>query len=147
MGFRTERPDKVHKLGPDVLWLLTENLGLVIEVKSRKDRDNALDRKQHGQLLNAVEWFKQSYPNYDCIRVLAHPNSHATKSTVTNQTKALTFENLNQLVSDTRQLLNGLCESAINDEDLVIRCEQFLTNSFLKPKSLVDKYLVPFQSE
>ena len=46
--------NKVYKLGPDVLWLLTENLGLVIEVKSRKDRDNALYRKQHGQLLNAV---------------------------------------------------------------------------------------------
>jgi len=147
LGFRSERPDRVYKLGPDVLWLFTENLGLVIEVKSRKDKDNALDRKQHGQLLNAVEWFKQSYPNYDYLRILAHPNDLATRSTVTNQTQVLTFKNLNRLVCNTRKLLNSLCESAIDDEDLVIRCEQYLASSTLKPKSLVEEYLVSFESE
>lgn len=147
LGFHSQRPDKVYRVGPDVLWLLTENLGLVIEAKSRKNKDNALTKEQHGQLLNAVEWFKQSYPSYDYIRVSVHPNPNATKSTITGQSKALTFDNLNRLIADTRNLLNGLCESAISPDELIIRCENLLSRSALKPQFLIDEYLVSFESE
>jgi replicative superfamily II helicase len=147
LGFRTERPDNIYRVGPDVLWLLTDNLSLVIEAKSRKNQDNALTKEQHGQLLNAEVWFKQKYPNYNCIRVSVHPNPSATRATVTGQSKALTFNRLNQLIADTRTLLVSLCESVVSPEELVVRCEQLLSSSTLTPQALVDTYLVPFESE
>jgi replicative superfamily II helicase len=146
LGFHTERPDKIYQMGPDVLWLLTENLALVIEAKSCKNKDNPLNKEQHGQLLSAEVWFKEKYPNYECIRVSVHPNSNATKSAVTGSSRALIFDNLNRLIADTRSLLSSLCESSISLNELLIRCENLLSGSALKPQALVDTYLVPFKS-
>jgi hypothetical protein len=64
LGFSTERPEKIHGIGPDVLWLLNENCGLVIEAKSRKFPKNPLNKDNFGQLLTSVQWFKKEYPNY-----------------------------------------------------------------------------------
>lgn len=144
LGFSTERPDNLYSKGPDVLWLLNDNFGLVIEAKSHKKQSNALTKEQHGQLLNAAEWFKEKYPNYSFSRVSVHPNPSTTKATVAGESKALTFDKLNQLVTDTRILLGELCEAVVSDNDLMIRCEQLLSNSTLKPQSLVEHYLVPF---
>lgn len=145
LGFSTERPDNVYGKGPDVLWLLNDNLGLVIEAKSRKNHDNALTKEQHGQLLNAFEWFKEKYPTYTGIRVSLHPNVLATKSTVTGETKALTFDKLRELITDARKLLEELCESTLQGDELVIRCEQLLITSPLNSRSLVTHYLLPFE--
>jgi hypothetical protein len=144
LGFATERPDKQFRKGPDVLWLLNDSLALVIEAKSRKNEQNALTKDQHGQLLNAVEWFKQEYPSYSFARVSVHPNVTVTPSTVPGDTKALTLTKLSELVVEARQLLDQLCESALGDDALTIECERFLARSFLTPKALADKYLVPF---
>lgn len=145
LGFSTQRPDNIYSKGPDVLWLLNDHLGLVIEAKSRKHQNNDLTKKEHGQLLNAEQWFKKEYCDYSCIRVSVHPNLGATRDTVTNDTKALTFEKLNQLIADARTLLAVLCESVVSDDELIIRCEQCLSDSTLRPESLVDQYLVPFE--
>ena len=44
LGFVGERPEQSDPKGPDVLWLLNEKLGLVIEAKSRKKPGNSLTR-------------------------------------------------------------------------------------------------------
>jgi len=147
LGFITERPDKTYGKGPDVLWLLNNELGLVIEAKSRKNKKNALTKEQHGQLLEAFEWFKKEYPTYKGIRVSMHPNLIATKSTTTGETKALTYNKLNELISNVRNLLVDLCESAISDEQLVIRCEKLLETSKLTPQLIIKNYFVPFGVE
>jgi replicative superfamily II helicase len=145
IGFTTDRPEKNYRVGPDVLWLASRNSGLVIEAKSRKNAANALKRDQHGQLLNAAEWFHQTYPDHSCVRVVVHPNVTATKSTVTGQTKALTLDKLQGLISEARTLVVQLCESHAPQEELVRRCEQLLATSSLTPEVLVERYLVPFQ--
>lgn len=144
LGFCTERPDNLYSKGPDVLWLLDDRLGLVIEAKSRKQQGNALTKKEHGQLLNAGAWFNKNYPNYSSVLVSVHPNTATTTATVTDDSKVLTFEKLNELITDSRSLLIELCEAVISDKELIIRCEQLLSNSMLKPNSLIEQYLVPF---
>ncbi|MEQ9552958.1 MAG: DEAD/DEAH box helicase family protein [Coleofasciculus sp. G3-WIS-01] len=145
LGFCTQRPDNLYSKGPDVLWLLDDQRALVIEAKSRKQQDNTLTKDQHGQLLNAGAWFKKNYPNFSSgILVSVHPNTTTTPATETVDSKALTFEKLNELITDTRRLLSELCEAVISDNELIIRCEQLLSNSTLKPKSLIEQYLVPF---
>ena len=96
-----------------MLWLLNTTLGLIIEVKSRKDKDNPLTKEEHGQLLNAAEWFKEQYPHYSGIRVSMHPNVMTTDSTVPGESKALTYEKLNGLIADARALIVALVR--IND--------------------------------
>ncbi|NJN68308.1 MAG: hypothetical protein HC884_17155 [Chloroflexaceae bacterium] len=145
LGFNVDRPDKKCGQGPDVLWLLTDRLGLIIEVKSKKQAGNALTKEEHGQLLNAGEWFKEKYPAHSGILVCVHPNTRATRNTPASDSKALTFDKLNELVSDTRHLLQELCSHALPHAQLEIRCEQSLQSSHLQPQKFIQHYLVPFQ--
>jgi replicative superfamily II helicase len=145
LGFSTERPDNNYGKGPDVLWLLSSSLGLIIEAKSRKNKENALTKEQHGQLLNAAEWFGEQYAGYTGIRVSMHPNVRATDSTVPGESKALTYEKLYALIAEARALIVALCESVVPREELVMRCEQLLKSSKLTPGSIVGEYLVPFE--
>ncbi|MDJ0800934.1 MAG: DEAD/DEAH box helicase family protein [Calothrix sp. MO_167.B12] len=146
LGFQTERPENIYGEGPDVLWLFHNNHGLVIEAKSRKKEKNFLNKDNHGQLLVSVEWFKKNYPDYSYTPVSVHPNVNATKNAVADATKALTYDKLNELITNTRNLLTKLCDSALPDEQLIFECEKLLSDSRLTPESIIEHYLVQFQS-
>jgi hypothetical protein len=89
--FVSQRPEKIYGIGPDVLWLLNENLGLVIEAKSRKHPKNPLTKENYAQLLTSIEWFKKEYPNYKYIAFSVHQNINTTKAIVTHDdSKSLT---------------------------------------------------------
>jgi hypothetical protein len=146
LGFSAERPEKDDsESGLDVLWLLNDKLALIIEAKSRKKPNNAFNKEQHGQLLVSSEWFKTAYPGYTGIRVSVHASTSATKNSVAGDTKVLTYEKLNALIADTRDLLMQLCESVIPKDELVMRCEQLLKKTNLQPEGLIEHYLLPFQ--
>ena len=147
LGFRTQRPEKSYKVGPDVLWLLNDRLGVVIEAKSQKEPNKPLTKDEHDQLLNAEGWFKKEYPGYTSIRVSVHPNASITKSVVAGESKVLTFDMLRKLIVDLRHLLESLTSSLVSYNDLVIQCEQLLAASTLEPQSLVQHYLLPFSEE
>ncbi|UOK59855.1 DEAD/DEAH box helicase [Bacillus sp. OVS6] len=143
IGISSERHD-VDGEGPDVLWLLPERIGFVIEAKSRKQEKNALTKEQHGQLLVAAEWFAKEYPGYECVRVSVHPKNQATRSAVAGASHALTFEKLMSMVSDARLLLTSLCESQLDAQSLETECNYLLESSSLRSDRIANNYLVPF---
>ncbi|WP_458355319.1 DEAD/DEAH box helicase [Peribacillus frigoritolerans] len=143
IGLSSERHD-LDGEGPDVLWLLPERVGFVIEAKSRKKEKNALTKEQHGQLLVAAEWFANEYPGYECVRVSVHPKNHATRSAVAGASHALTYEKLMSLVSDARLLLSTLSESQLDTEMLEAECNRLLESSNLRSDRIANNYLVPF---
>ncbi len=145
LGFSSERPERVYGIGPDVLWLVNDKLGLVIEAKSRKDGKNALTKDQHGQLLIAIQWFKKEYRDYSYLGVCVHPNKTATKNAIAEDTKALTYDTLNSLISNSRGLFTELCEMARGKDDIVDSCENRLSQWKLCPADLIREYLLPFQ--
>lgn len=145
LGFSSERPEKTYGVGPDVLWLLDNKLGLVIEAKSRKEGKNPLTKEQHGQLLVATEWFKKQYPDHSHTSVSVHPNKTATKNAVAVGTRALTYEKLNELISNTRQMFIKLCESTKHKNELVNLCSRLLDEFDLSPETLIERYLLPFE--
>jgi len=144
IGLSSERHD-TNGVGPDVLWLLPEKVGFVIEAKSRKLDKNALRKEEHGQLLVAAEWFASNYKGFQCVRVSVHPSNKATKAAVAGASHALTYENLGALVSDARTLLTTLCESQLNNDQLAGRCADLLAKSPIRASRLAKKYLVPFE--
>ena len=126
LGFEASRPEKTLGNGPDVLWVISRKVGLIIEAKSRKNKANALTKSQHGQLLVAENWFKENYPKLSGIRVSVHPSVTATKKSVPSNTKALTLAKLNELVTESRKLIVSLCESGHPDRELKTYCEELL---------------------
>jgi truncated hemoglobin YjbI len=146
LGFIGERPERSDPKGPDILWLLNSTCGLVIEAKSKKKPGNVFTREQHGQLLHAAEWFRSKYPGLTCLRASVHPNATVSRSTVAGDTKALTFDNLQRLIADTRAMLQPLCQSHVEAPQLVVRCEKILAKTRLTPETLPDEYLVAFNA-
>jgi hypothetical protein len=146
LGFQADRPENEYRVGPDVLWLVDGQDGLIIEAKSRKNEGNALTKEQHGQLLNAAEWFNKIYPSYTGVRVSVHPNVAAGDHVVTGKSMALTLDRLNALVSAARSLLQVLCTSVVSDAELVARAERELAKLNLSPSALIQNYLVPFEA-
>jgi hypothetical protein len=144
LGLEAERHD-TNGEGPDVLWLLPNKVGLVIEAKSRKKAPNALTKEEHGQLLVAAEWFAKQYPEFQCIRVSVHCQNKATKAAVAEAPHALKFEKLALLVSEARTLLEILCESQLPLDGLTAECAALLEKSTLSADRLPDAYLVPFE--
>jgi len=145
LGFQAQRPDHEFGKGPDVLWLLDKHVGLVMEAKSRKDPGKPLTKKEHGQLLNAFEWFKEQYPEYRGIKVVVHPNTLASQSVVAGDTMVLTLKSLASLISRARELLSGLCASNAPAETLEARCEARLRELKLSPQQLRSTILEPFE--
>ncbi|HDS3853782.1 TPA: DEAD/DEAH box helicase family protein [Legionella pneumophila] len=145
LGLYSERHD-VNGEGPDVLWLLPQKIGIVIEAKSRKKERNALTKIEHGQLLVAEEWFKANYHEYKCIRASVHPQNKATKAAVAGASHAITYEKLAILVSDVRKLLLELCESQLPTAELTIECGRLLANSPLEASKLIENYFLPFEN-
>ncbi|HEX8597378.1 MAG TPA: DEAD/DEAH box helicase [Chloroflexia bacterium] len=145
LGFVTQRPEKSFGKGPDVLWLLDDSCAWVIEIKSRKKPKNPLTKDEHGQLLNAGEWFREHYPKYTSTRVSVHPNGLVTESTPAASSWVLTLNNLNALIADARQLLAQLCETVVERDELITRCEALLGASTLRPDNIAQRYLLSFE--
>lgn len=143
IGLTSERFDSGGE-GPDVLWLLPGKVGLVIEAKSRKKGKNAFTKDEHGQLLVAGEWFEHNYPDYDAVRVSVHPKNTATKASSASESYALTYEKLDQLISDARTLLTQLCESQLTNAELKAECSRAVHQSHVRADRLVENYLVHF---
>lgn len=143
IGLSAERHD-IQGEGPDILWLLPEKVGLIIEAKSRKKNKNALTKEEHGQLLVAEEWFKKAYTTYRYERVSVHPQNLAVRSANAESSYALTYDKLSALVSDARALLRLLCESQLAIENLEAECNRLLSTSSLRSDRIVSRYLVHF---
>ncbi len=144
IGLHAERHDENGE-GPDVLWLLPNKVGFVIEAKSRKKERNALTKEEHGQLLVAGEWFAKNYPGYTSIRISVHPQNRATKAAVAGASWALTYEKLSALISDARIVLTQLCESKFSKNDLVSECDRLLEASSIKFDKIAEAYLCAFK--
>lgn len=144
LGFDAERPEKMHGVGPDVLWRTDAAFDFVIEAKSEKEEDNPLYKKEHAQLLEAEHWFKGAYPGRDSVRVSALPEALADEKATPVGTYALPLEEITKLVGALRGLLLELVGSPGGPDALRERCEAALQRGKLKPDSIRTDFMKPF---
>jgi len=145
LGFSVQRPDKTFGVGPDVLWLMNDTLGAIIEAKSRKLKNNPFNKENHGQLLVAAEWFRQQYPECEGVRVSVHPTASTTRAAIPGESRVLTYDKLNALITEVRGLYSELGDLIVSGDELVTRCEELLKRRSLSPQQLIDYYLVAFE--
>ena len=146
LGFHTQRPEHEYGKGPDILWIMTEKVALVMEAKSRKAPKNALTKEEHGQLLQSFEWFQSEYPHYKGYKVVVHPNAVVTNTVTAKDSYALTLTSLSLLLTHTRELITKLSSIPMSQASLTSKCEELLVQLSLTPELLVRKFLEPFQS-
>jgi replicative superfamily II helicase len=144
LGFEAERPEKVYKKGPDVLWRTDAAFDFVIEAKSKKE-DNPLYKNDHAQLLEAEAWFKSTYPGRTAVRVSALPEAVADPKASTAGSSAFRHDEITKLVVALRNVLSDLVVSPGNVDALRERCEAALQKANLKPDGIKASFLVPFE--
>jgi replicative superfamily II helicase len=143
LGFDAERPEKVYKKGPDVLWRTDAAFDFVIEAKSKKE-DNPLYKNDHAQLLEAEAWFKGAYPSRVAVRVSALPEAVADPKASTAGSYALRLDDITKLVSALRGVLSDLVVSTGTPDALRERCESALQKANLKSDGIERSFLVTF---
>ncbi len=147
LGFSAERPEHIYNGGPDVLWILDNKTGLVIEAKSRKKQKNAFTKEQHGQLLIAMEWLKKEYPAFSGIPVSIQPSDRATPNAVADNSRVLTYGKLNELIAEARELYAKLVAMVVSSDELAAQCEYLLASTNLQSGDLINHYLSPFRND
>ena len=144
LGFDAERPEKVHGVGPDVLWRTDAAFDFVIEAKTEKETNNPLYKKDHAQLLEAEHWFKQSYPGREAVRVSALPEALADEKATPVGSFAFRLDEVTRVVGALRGVLVELIGASGGPESLREQCEAALVKAKLKPLSLRDTFMKPF---
>ncbi|MEM6883932.1 MAG: DEAD/DEAH box helicase, partial [Verrucomicrobiota bacterium] len=145
IGYSTERCD-LGQGGPDVLWLLSAELGMVIEAKNRKKQSSGLKKEDHGQLLVSGEWFEKNYPNVKYYRISVLPENKSSKNAVADQSRALTYEGLNLMIADARTLFSELCSTQLDGDALLQKSEGLLMGSKLTSDKIVNSYCEKFKA-
>ncbi|MBS2026127.1 MAG: hypothetical protein JST92_27315 [Deltaproteobacteria bacterium] len=137
-------PEKDFGKGPDVLWLRGDAPAFVVEAKSRKKSENALTKKDLGQLLTSVEWFKDAHPGHASIPVSVHPNALASKSIVAKSARALTYTGLAKIIAALKALLTDAATVVGTEEAVASRLAALLPRSAVNPTALA-QLLEPFE--
>lgn len=144
LGYDAERPEKVHNVGPDVLWRTDAPFDFVIEAKSEKEEDNPLYKKDHAQLLEAEHWFKQAYPGREAVRVSALPEAVADEKATPAGSFAFRLDEVTKVASALRGVLVELVGAAGGSDALREQCEAALVKAKLKPEALRATFMKPF---
>jgi hypothetical protein len=144
LGFDAERPENVHGVGPDVLWRTDGPFDFVIDAKSEKESSNPLYKKEHAQLLEAEQWFKQTFPSREAVRVSALPEAIADEKATPTGSYAFRLDDVTKVVVALRGLLTELVGASGGPEALREQCEAALAKAKLKPRMIRDAFMKPF---
>ena len=144
LGFDAERPETRYGTGPDVLWRTDAAFDFVIEAKNQKESENPLYKRDHAQLLEAEQWFKNQYPNREAVRVSALPEAIAHERATPVGSFALRLDDVTKIVSLLRSLMTELVNATGDPATLSETCEAALIKSKLKPEMIRDTFMKPF---
>lgn len=145
LGFVAERPDKVLKIGPDVLWRTEAAFDFVIEAKNKKKSGSPLFKMEHAQLLEAENWFNGQYPSRKAVRVSTLPAAFAHEQASPTGSFAFCLNEVTKVVSALRGLIQELVWSTEDGETLRSICEDILVKTKLKPDLMRDEFMGPFE--
>ena len=109
LGYKTERPDKHWKSGPDNLWALREGECLFIECKNEVKKTRLfIEKSETGQFNNNHAWYKRSYANAKTHFTMVIPTKKVNSNTGFNEPVRIMRERkLSQLKNNFRSFILG----------------------------------------
>ncbi len=141
LGFKTERPDKEWKEGPDNLWCIEDNKYILFECKNEVDiRRAEITKAESGQMNNSIAWFNKNYKTSNVTRFMIIPSRVLGRAAGFNETvHIMQCRNLKQLVKNFKQFFkefNGQNFNDINTEQIL----EIIIQHELDNLSLTRKY-------
>jgi replicative superfamily II helicase len=146
LGYKTERPDKCWKSGPDNLWALREGEYLFIECKNEVSDTRAyIEKHETGQFSSNHAWYKRYYNGVKTHYVMIIPTLRVNSNTGFNENvKIIRKGKLRELKSKFRTFITGFKTVDLKNISL-----EFITNSLsqheLTTDDIVSKYVEDHQ--
>ena len=138
------QPELEFGEGPDDLWLWPD-LSLVIEAKN--ENQETLHKKDAGQLVLSLDWFKRSYPTRKSANpvIVAKMDICDKKSGFPNRTKVLLPELMNKLIQNIEGFYCALIDDSYkisNPSEVLKLLDEFKlsSNQFIKNYTVSIKY-------
>jgi len=148
LGFACERPDKDWKAGPDNLWVLRDNLYLLIECKSevRMDRPK-IYKDESGQMNNACAWFSKNYVGVKCLNMMIVPTRDLSEGAGFNQdVRIMRPKELGVFVDNIKKFFNSFHNADLQSPDKSYIQSQLQKNKLLE-EDLFENYTVAVDSQ
>lgn len=124
LGYKSQRPDKTIKKGPDNLWGMGNNSFIMIECKSEVSQGrNSIHKSEVGQMNNHCGWFESEYDDAKVLRIMIIPTINvAYDADFTHEVRVMRKNKLNLLKKNVMNFfkefkkydLNNLTENFIN---------------------------------
>jgi hypothetical protein len=140
LGAKGYRPEKEFGEGPDNLWIWP-SICLIIEAKT--ENKETLHKKDAGQMLLSLQWFKRSYPTLkdNAIPVvIANVSTADRKAGFPDGTRVLTPDKMQDLLKKLEGFFQALIGDVTNLQPQEIAGLQ--TKSGLSPAQFIGKYTV-----
>ena len=98
LGFKTQRPDKESKKGPDNLWFIGQNQYIMYECKNEVNKEREfIFKSETGQMNNSIAWFNKNYSNSDVKNIMIIDTKKVTPAGGFNQpVSVIKNKNLNK---------------------------------------------------
>jgi hypothetical protein len=140
LGAEGTRPEQECGQGPDDLWLWSD-MSLVIEAKSQNE--DSLHKRDAGQLLQSLEWFKKNYParNEPIPVVLTKVLVCDRDAQFPSDTRIITPENMRSLLNAVEQFFRKMINEPLlcSTPQAVLKLQQ---NFNLTPEQFVGEHTV-----
>ncbi|NYF16032.1 hypothetical protein HDC37_000846 [Microbacterium sp. AK009] len=145
LGFASERPDKIYSTGPDVLWIITEDLQFIIELKTGITRaDKRITKDELDQLSGHVSWHRAAYPaTAASVPVLVHPEAtHLRNGTPPPGTRVLTPASIDSIKARVHSFATAIAQDEGWKSETAVR-QALTTNTLTGRNALLGPSVSP----
>lgn len=141
LGFKSQRPDKEYKKGPDNLWCGVDSHYFIFECKSEvKDTRDEINKHEASQMNSHCAWFDEVYNTNMVERILIIPTRKLSKhANLTHPIKIMKKGKLRSLKSNVTSFLKEFKNYKIH-EISDIKYQEFLNTHKLDIESLKSEY-------
>ena len=147
LGFESQRPDKEIRKGPDVLWCISDNKYVLIELKTEVNQSRlTISKSEAGQIEEHCAWFEAEYGSANSVPILVIPTSKlANDAYFSHSVKVLTSEKLQKLKIQIRDFfkefkgysLPSISPDLVNQKLIThgLYSEHFINDYLVQPSS------------
>jgi len=133
LGFKTQRPDKENRVGPDNLWQTGGNSYWIIECKNEVKANKCISKDAAEQMNTSIEWFKSIYDSDNRVSVMFHPAACLMSDAYCSESlRVLLPEKLENLKRNVCDFYRSLSRYSFGDLTVEIIGEELRTNSLEK---------------
>lgn len=141
LGFKTQRPEKESKKGPDNLWLIGQNQYIMFECKNEVNQERkTIFKSETGQMNNSIAWFNENYSNSTVKNIMIVSTKKINKAGgFINPVSIINGKNLDKFKKNIKNFCAEFNSTDFSDLSSQ-KIQEYINNHKLDTTSLLNLY-------